>query len=531
MEEDQTAQFISAFAHLQPQPITNEDLATLDGWSNDQLKHEVIRLRRIIANVGGMPNHAQAHIHNHNHHVQPPPGLGNVNHAVGVGHSAGQMTTLPQDMSLDRMGQPQELLQHLPPYGYVHSMSPVMPEQHTPTQSNSSVEHHVRKRSYTEALSPVAGGTPGGTMRGKRPPRHDSGTGKRIERLRRVELQRAIRAKMRCMMGIGPDDDLPPPSEGDVGTVGWVPSWTAGVGDTRNSEWLDHVMSSFIGEATNFHQWNKVPAEDLEPETVKAAARTAFQNFAKRYLADVDPKQAKKQQKYVKNRRRWARKDLKQKRRAKAAQDPSFGDTHLPPSALHIDYMSSEYSSPGEDAEDEDGLEAQRKGYWMEMLQTRSPDGINSKGGKGGWAEGVSEKVLEVRSPTWRSGRLDQIYRRLDTLSAAQAAMRATPAAQQAASSKTGSGTRLGHVAPSHQRFAMPSELARRGHAPRDLGEPWMWASGQVGLWPEPGMDDFNGRARDAVAAAVEAAQRGVSGEGMDPNSVEALVEGWTDVA
>lgn len=42
----------------------------------------------------------------------------------------------------------------------------------------------------------------------------------------------------------------------------------------------------------------------------QAAARTAFQNFAKRYLADVDPKQAKKQQKYVKNRRRWARKDL-----------------------------------------------------------------------------------------------------------------------------------------------------------------------------------------------------------------------------
>lgn len=194
--------------------------------------------------------------------------------------------------------------------------------------------------------------------------------------------------------------------------------------------------------------------------------------------------------------------------------------------------MSSEYSSPGEDADDEDGLDGQRKGYWMEMLQARSPEGGSSKSGKGGWAEGVSEKVLEVRSPTWRSDRLDQIYRRLDTISAAQAAMRATPASQQAAAGKGGAGTRLGHVAPSHQRFTLPNELARRGHAPRDPGEPWMWASGQVGMWPGSGMDDYNGRARDAVAAAAQAVQRsGSSGEALDPSGVEALVEGWTDVS
>lgn len=70
------------------------------------------------------------------------------------------------------------------------------------------------------------------------------------------------------------------------------------------------MCNSFIAEATTFSSWSKVPAEDLDRDTVKTAARTAFQNFAKRYLAEVDPKQAKKQQKYIKNRRRWARKDL-----------------------------------------------------------------------------------------------------------------------------------------------------------------------------------------------------------------------------
>ncbi|CAK9787272.1 hypothetical protein CC85DRAFT_284377 [Cutaneotrichosporon oleaginosum] len=540
MEDQTTAQFISALAHLQPShsPITAEELATLDGWSHEQLKHEVIRLRRMLGGgIGSVPNHHQAHIHHHNHHVPHPNNMGPVNPGVGVGvgPSVGQMAPVPQDMGLDRMGQQPELLHHLPAYGYVHSMSPVM-QQHTPTQSHSSLAHHVRKRSFTEALSPAAAaaaaaaaaGTPTGSTRGKRSSRHDSGTGKRVERGRRVELQRAIRAKMRYMMGIGLDEDLPPPSEGDVGTVGWVPSWTAGVGDARNAEWLDRVVSVFINEATNFHQWTKVPPEDLETETVKAAARTAFQNFAKRYLAEIDPKQAKKQQKYVKNRRRWARKDLKQKRRAKAAQDPSFMDIHLPPSALHIDYMSSEYSSPGEEMDDEDGLDGQRKGYWMEMLQARSPEGASNRSGKGGWAEGVSEKVLEVRSPTWRSDRLAQIYRRLDTISSAQAAMRATPAALQSSTGKAGTGTRLGHVAPSHQRFTMPSELKRRGHAPRDPGEPWMWASGQVGHWPEHGKDGYNGRTHDAMSAAVRAVQRG---DGMDPNSVEAIVEGWGDVS
>lgn len=205
--------------------------------------------------------------------------------------------------------------------------------------------------------------------------------------------------------------------------------------------------------------------------------------------------------------------------------------------------MSSEYSSAGEDADDDDELGEHRRAHWFEMLQSRSPGDTSGKSGKGGWAEGVSEKVLEVRTPTWRSPRLDQIYRRLDTISAAQAAMRATPAAQQAASGKAGTGTRLGHVAPSHQRFTLPPELMRRGRAPRDPGEPWMWVSGEVGVWREGSaqsqqhyglVDDGSGPAREVMAAAVQAAQArgsGASSEVIDPNSVEALVEGWTDVS
>lgn len=195
--------------------------------------------------------------------------------------------------------------------------------------------------------------------------------------------------------------------------------------------------------------------------------------------------------------------------------------------------MSSEYSSAGEDEDEDEYLSEHRRAHWFEMLQSRSHDDSTGKSGKGGWAEGVSEKVLEVRTPTWRSPRLDQIYRRLDTISAGQAALRATPAAQQAASGKAGTGTRLGHVAPSHQRFTLPPELMRRGHAPRDPGEAWMWASGNVGVWREGSAPD---QQYDAVAANMQNARGGsggsvVSGGSFDPSSVEALVEGWTGVS
>jgi hypothetical protein len=291
-------------------------------------------------------------------------------------------------------------------------------------------------------------------------------------------------------------------------------------------------------------------------------------NFAKRYLADVDPKHAKRKEKYIKNRRRWARKDLvsfvavyqadmvqKQKRRAKAAQDPSFGDD-IPPSALHIDYMSSEYSSAGEDDPEEapdgsDGetLAEQRRSQWLDVLRAQTPD---MRSGKGGWADGVSEKVLEVRTPTWRSARLASIYSRLDTISAGQAALRATPASQQTSKPSL----KLGHVAPSHRRFTMPLALMRRGRQPRDSGSSWMWASGHAGVWPPStapvavsahevaqaveAVEAVNAKQRIQahLAGTVTDAGNGASSvaslasaieDDIDP-SVDALVEGWTEV-
>ncbi len=41
-----------------------------------------------------------------------------------------------------------------------------------------------------------------------------------------------------------------------------------------------------------------------------------------------------------------------------------------------------------------------RKERWETMLSARKDE---SGGGKGGWAEGLAEKVLEVRTPRWRS--------------------------------------------------------------------------------------------------------------------------------
>lgn len=83
--------------------------------------------------------------------------------------------------------------------------------------------------------------------------------------------------------------------------------------------------------------------------------------------------------------------------------------TTIPPSALHIDNMSSEYSSAGEDSEaEEDEADLQRKrqkrrSEWAvataKAAETRSVD-------KKGWPEGLGPKVLEVRTPAWRSAKV-----------------------------------------------------------------------------------------------------------------------------
>jgi hypothetical protein len=127
--------------------------------------------------------------------------------------------------------------------------------------------------------------------------KRDEGTGKRVERGRRLELGRALRTKMRMEMNIGQDDPLPTPtptppegSDAEDGTGAWVPNWTAGLGDPANVQvshrggwglttlqWLDRLCLAFTSEARNYKGWEKVPPEDLEEEIVKVGVKIGFQ--------------------------------------------------------------------------------------------------------------------------------------------------------------------------------------------------------------------------------------------------------------
>ncbi|KAL7422091.1 hypothetical protein Q5752_002734 [Cryptotrichosporon argae] len=335
------------------------------------------------------------------------------------------------------------------------------------------------------------------------PSQRDDATGKRLETKRRPELARAIRTKMRQSMGVGEDDTIPVPSAFEPdGAHTWVPNWPTGMQDPVNSTWVERMCRELIAEAIGGLAWEKVPQADLDPEVVRTAAKTAFHNMAKRYRTDNNPDSAEKREKWAQTRRRWARKDLKQKRRSRAAQDPMFGGP-IPAVALHMDYMSSEYSSSGEDSDAPAAAEralplpgvsrqAARHAQWAEMRAT-VPDVKPTGSGKGGWADGQAAKTLEVRTPTWRSPALNDLYRRLDRVAADQVAMRTAPSEGGGGGAGAGdarpAGQKAGHVAPSHRRFVMPRGYMRRGKRPRKEGEAWMWATGEVGKWPEPGDD------------------------------------------
>ncbi|WWD18852.1 hypothetical protein CI109_103307 [Kwoniella shandongensis] len=385
----------------------------------------------------------------------------------------------------------------------------------------------VGKRKRTRTVAGV--GVDGDDGPIKKESRRDVETGKRVEKERRTELGKVIRTKIRSAIGVGLDDPLPHPNPihsfqstladdpQDQTLSLFVPDWKQMLDET-NSAWVTRFVEEIQLEASA-GQYPRVPPQDLVPEIIDTAARTAFTNMCKRYMTENDPKGVEKREKYTKKRRRWARKDLKQKRRSRAITDPTFSDLHLPPSALHIDYMSSEYSSAGEDDdEDKDGNEegagaeqdgqlgervSRRRQKWEEMVRTKEEDELTQSqahahmGGKGGWAVGISEKVLEVRTPRWRSEQLNDIYRRLDAHANFQAETRANSSRIHTSSNPTvanatlssSSSTpipRAGHVAPSHRRFTQEQALMRKGRKPRDRGEEWMWASGMVGVWPSP---------------------------------------------
>jgi hypothetical protein len=113
----------------------------------------------------------------------------------------------------------------------------------------------------------------------------------------------------------------------------------------------------------------------------------------------------------------------KQERRARARGviDPSHPDWVIPQETIRFDYQSSEYSSPGPDSSEEEGetkaeakvrrgiKEGKRREIWDSMRQPLANTSGNGSsenekpGGQYGWAPGLGSKVLEVRTPSWRS--------------------------------------------------------------------------------------------------------------------------------
>ncbi|WWC63031.1 uncharacterized protein I303_105630 [Kwoniella dejecticola CBS 10117] len=324
--------------------------------------------------------------------------------------------------------------------------------------------------------------------------RHES-TGKRLEKDRKTELAKAVRVKMRSYIGVGMDDPLPhpysPSTESEGGSIEmttrlFVPEWSTQLNNPTNSSWVHRISQEIYQEGlAGLHP--KIPTEDIDMDIIDTTVKTAFVNMCKKYGQENDPNGVARRDRYTKKRRRWARKDLKQKRRTRTAADPAFQDIHLPPSALHIDYMSSEYSSEGDNSEGEteEGL-LRRKEQWDVMRTKQAEEEQPVINGKGGWAVGISEKILEVRTPRWRSEALNEIYRRLDAHATQFSDTRASGSSRSLVTKPNDApNVRPGHVAPSHRRFTMPPGTMRKGGTPRDLGEGWMWASGMGGVWPE----------------------------------------------
>ncbi|KAK8864124.1 hypothetical protein IAR55_001370 [Kwoniella newhampshirensis] len=480
--------------------------AELESWTREQLQAEIVKLRR-LATKSLASHHSSGTDSNL---VAAQNALENIDNAKGHSHP---MIDPRLQTSLGR-------------------------NQQQTTSELGVIPASASRRKGVKRKRTSAGA--GSETQGKMERKRDVETGKRLEKERRTELGKVIRTKLRSAIGVGLDDPLPHPNTNPTTSFRstlsepqtqetsqalslYVPDWTQMLDDT-NLTWVTRFVQEIQMEAAA-GQYPRVPQQDLLPDVIDTAARTAFTNMCKRYMTENDPKGVEKREKYTKKRRRWARKDLKQKRRSRAITDPAFTDLHLPPSALHIDYMSSEYSSAGEDEDessdagrsctrnggtdqDEQTTEraVRRRQKWEEVIRIKeeeevSLDGNVNMGGKGGWAVGVSEKILEVRTPRWRSEQLNEIYRRLDAHANLQADTRANSSRLSINPSSSSHPTgilsssssitstpvpRAGHVAPSHRRFTQEPGLMRKGKKPRDAGEAWMWASGTVGVWPSP---------------------------------------------
>ncbi|WWC88267.1 uncharacterized protein L201_003174 [Kwoniella dendrophila CBS 6074] len=331
----------------------------------------------------------------------------------------------------------------------------------------------------------------------------------------------------------------------------FIPNWNLQLNHPPNVEFVNKISNEVYEELsqglysniTNSNNNNNIkipPNKDISLQVIEQTTKTSFINMCKKYIQENDPNGNERREKYTKKRRRWARKDLKQKRRTKSSLDPIFHDLQLnfsssaTTTALHIDYMSSEYSSSGEDTSEEIdyNIKLRRKNQWEETRRKKSQEdqlkysnsnsnsnlnpSTNLSGnvsGKNGWAVGISEKVLEVRTPRWRSDALNDIYKRLDAHASQFSDTRAngsqtkpntiSDATSSLSSLNPNIMIRPGHVAPSHKRFTMVKGTMRKGNTPKDLGQGWMWASGIGGVWPEEA-DRWIGNVDVTVGAGTE---------------------------
>ncbi|KAJ9099783.1 hypothetical protein QFC21_003781 [Naganishia friedmannii] len=283
-------------------------------------------------------------------------------------------------------------------------------------------------------------------------------TGKRIASKDRMDqLSKLIRGKMREAWRIGEDEILPGPEK--VGL-----EWHKGSRDPQNIKYIRQFHET-IALTVHRELCNDptiaVPANQRTLEAAQTAANVSFNNFCKRYAYQNDERWKAKSARDAKRGRRWARKDLKQKKRMKAT---SRYDEVLPQQILRMEYMSSEDSSEGEDS----GLAPGTWQFYADMTGRVDAD----------------EKVVEVKTPHWRSAHLQGIYDRLDEI-----------AVSQKAENKA-----KGYTQVPLRRFKLGT--LRPKNPPRNA-EPWMFVDGvrppPITRKPKPPNDTAKRRAELAL--------------------------------
>ncbi|KAJ9118194.1 hypothetical protein QFC22_004098 [Naganishia vaughanmartiniae] len=259
----------------------------------------------------------------------------------------------------------------------------------TSPQSEMSVPPH-RKKTRRKARRD-RGDSDGSSTSRPLVPRSEE-TGKRIMAKDRMDqLSKLIRCKMREAWGITEEEPLPRPEK--VGL-----EWHKGSRDPQNVKFHEAIALMVYHELRHDASI-AVPANQRTLEAAQSAANVSFNNFCKRYAYQNDERWKAKSARDAKRGRRWARKDLKQKKRLKAI---SRYDEAIPQQILRMEYMSSEDSSEGEAS----GLAPGTWQFYADMTGRHNAE----------------EKVVEVKTPHWRSAQLQNIYDRLDEIAVSQKA-------------------------------------------------------------------------------------------------------------